>query len=475
MDLLADHKQFIKSKCQDSKPKYWKIAKQKTQRSVSEISEILANISVTGGRALMPYRYLGLVHTPHISAPALTNVGLEFLSGSSNRKQAILDLQMLKLWLANPINRKNVGLDIFPAAFVIELLIEIGHLSFLEYASIVAWVDETDTISSIADRIRAFRSATEVDQQSAYLICETASEVQDFRDNVSRLYNFLFAGSYFQEIAPPATGEKEPSITLALNKETSRRLLEKFEILKSNIAGDYQTWDVTLPPSSLWNLDEIGDIETGDSELTDVIIVADESDENLPEPSDIPPIEKISPREIHVVLSRNIPISRDVIHNENLENKPKVDYVKKAIDKLASGLRAEEVVVEYEKRKLIKLGKPELAQKVFHLSAITDSQSYDVKSYDAEGNELHIEVKGVSRLTRKVSIFLTANEARRAQTDPQYRLVLVFDYWKIEPLVYEAEELLEVLREILDPSSIVGANAIATPVSWEILFDVQTK
>ena len=475
MDFLAEHELFINGKCLDSKPRYWKIAKQKTQRTTVEISEILANISVAGGRAMMPYRYLGLVQTPHINAPELTNVGLEFLSGSEERKQSILDLQMLKLWLANPINKRNVGIDIFPAAFVIELLIEIGHLSFLEYASVVAWVDETDSITSIAEKIRGFRSAAEVDQQSAYLFCETVSEVKDFRDNVSRLYNFLFAGSYFKEIPATTTSEKEPGITLALNEEKSRRLLERFEKLKANINGDYQTWDVTLPPSSLWDLNQIGEIESGDSDFSDVTIIADESDDNLPEPSDVPPIEKISPREIHVVLSRNIPNSKKVTDNENIINKPKVDYIKKAIANLASGLRAEEVVVEYEKRRLIRAGKPELADKVFHLSAVTDSQSYDVKSFDAEGNELHIEVKGVSRLTRKVSIFLTANEARRAQTDSQYRLVLVFDYWKLEPLVYEAEELLEVLREILDPSSIHGANAIATPVSWEILFDVRTR
>lgn len=473
MTFLDEHRSFIDRKTFDGKPRYWKIAKQKSQRSTDEIAEILSSFTADDGRALMPYRYLGLVQTPKITSPELTEIGEEFLASDDARRQSILDLQMLKFWLSNPINPRNVGVDIFPAVYVLELLLETEYLTFLEYASIVAWTDSSDKVPEVAAMISDFRASGTAVKQAAFEYCKISSQVDEYSDNVSRLFHLLFAGSYFRELDAATDEIGDVSIALAVTNEVARIYLTKFEELQMISGNDYQEWDVSTPSIDLWDFAYFEKFHGVESQSIEEIIVAEDSDLEIPEETSIPPIEHISPREIQVVLSRSKTPTNT--NSSTRVNKPKVDFIKKAIANQASGLRAEEVVVRYEQQKLIKLGKPDLANKVHHLAAESDSQSYDVVSYDVHGNELHVEVKGISKLSRKVSIFFTANEVKRAQIDEHYRLILVFDYWKTEPLVYEAEELLELVKDTLDPSSIYADNATVTPVSWEIIFDVTSR
>lgn len=58
------------------------------------------------------------------------------------------------------------------------------------------------------------------------------------------------------------------------------------------------------------------------------------------------------------------------------------------------GKKGEDVVVEYEKTKLIMEGREDLADKVFATREIAgNSERFDVLSYDKDGNEKYIEVK----------------------------------------------------------------------------------
>ncbi|PHA06687.1 hypothetical protein COE65_25005 [Bacillus sp. AFS051223] len=73
----------------------------------------------------------------------------------------------------------------------------------------------------------------------------------------------------------------------------------------------------------------------------------------------------------------------------------KRNYAAEADAKGQIGNIAEELVLEYEKERLIKIGFAELAKKVVHKSVTDgDGLGYDILSYEADGTEKYIEVKG---------------------------------------------------------------------------------
>ncbi|PEV08683.1 hypothetical protein COE14_24625 [Bacillus thuringiensis] len=73
----------------------------------------------------------------------------------------------------------------------------------------------------------------------------------------------------------------------------------------------------------------------------------------------------------------------------------KRDYVAEADIKGRIGEAAEELVLKYEKEQLINRGFPELAEKVHRKSKTEgDGLGYDILSYETDGKEKYIEVKG---------------------------------------------------------------------------------
>lgn len=78
----------------------------------------------------------------------------------------------------------------------------------------------------------------------------------------------------------------------------------------------------------------------------------------------------------------------------------KIDYVKKTIRDMKIGLHGEALVVEYEKERLILLGREDLADKVKWISKESDGFGYDIESYDINENgkefSIKIEVKTTS-------------------------------------------------------------------------------
>ena len=68
-------------------------------------------------------------------------------------------------------------------------------------------------------------------------------------------------------------------------------------------------------------------------------------------------------------------------------------YKKNKVRKII-GDKGEIFVLEYEKNKLIKLGRDDLANQVEHVSEIQgDGTGYDIRSFDEAGDEIYIEVK----------------------------------------------------------------------------------
>lgn len=87
----------------------------------------------------------------------------------------------------------------------------------------------------------------------------------------------------------------------------------------------------------------------------------------------------------------------------------KIDYIAKAKRDLDTGITGENLIVMYEKEKLISCGLSDLVSKVVHVSTVSDSHGYDIESYDESGKKILIEVKTTTGDERE-PFFLSVNE-----------------------------------------------------------------
>lgn len=93
------------------------------------------------------------------------------------------------------------------------------------------------------------------------------------------------------------------------------------------------------------------------------------------------------------------------------------------------GLAGEKLVIENEKLRLIAAGKPELAEKVEHISlARGDGLGYDILSYTPSGDCIFIEVKTTTGSIDSV-FYISPNELNfSAKNAERYKLVRVYDF-----------------------------------------------
>jgi hypothetical protein len=103
------------------------------------------------------------------------------------------------------------------------------------------------------------------------------------------------------------------------------------------------------------------------------------------------------------VIFRDVPIMGNVNTSKVAGRKGrKTDHIKKAINDKNLGDRGELFVVKVEKKKLMLLGRSDLAEKVEHTSSkYGDGLGYDVKSYELDSlnrvKEIYIEVKTTTK------------------------------------------------------------------------------
>jgi len=88
----------------------------------------------------------------------------------------------------------------------------------------------------------------------------------------------------------------------------------------------------------------------------------------------------------------------------------KINYLEKEQSNKTLGLYGEELVIEYEKWNLIKLGKDNLANKIEWISKeIGDGAGFDILSKNLNGTDKYIEVK-TTRLGKETPFFFSSNE-----------------------------------------------------------------
>lgn len=120
------------------------------------------------------------------------------------------------------------------------------------------------------------------------------------------------------------------------------------------------------------------------------------------------------------------PEASKVAEHEPTYRPIKTNYLKKEQDNRSLGEQGEELVITYEKYRLVKEGKEALADKIEWVSKEKgDGMGFDVLSKNNNGTDRYIEVK-TTKLSKETPIYLTKTEvsfaALRKQNFYLYRV-----------------------------------------------------
>ena len=118
----------------------------------------------------------------------------------------------------------------------------------------------------------------------------------------------------------------------------------------------------------------------------------------------------------------------------------KTDYLKKAKTNAKNGLLGEELVMIYEKNRLLSLGRNDLAELIKWISKEDDGTGYDIISYDVDINnniiEKFIEVKTTEGSDTNVFYISTNELSVMEKLKKQYYIYRVFDLKTSHPKLY---------------------------------------
>lgn len=90
------------------------------------------------------------------------------------------------------------------------------------------------------------------------------------------------------------------------------------------------------------------------------------------------------------------------------------------------GKAGEDFIVSVERKELVRLGRPDLAQKV--TSVAEENRGYDVLSYESNGNEKWVEVK-TTNFAIDTAFYLTENELKTSSSHAErYHLYRIFEF-----------------------------------------------
>lgn len=142
--------------------------------------------------------------------------------------------------------------------------------------------------------------------------------------------------------------------------------------------------------------------------------------------------------------------------DETYGNSPiKVNYLEKEQNNVKLGMIGEEIVMEYERRNLIKLGKENLAEKVEWISQERgDGLGFDILSKYKNGKDKYIEVK-TTKLSKESPFFFTRNEMLFSLGHKSdYHLYRLFDMDKRPKMFVKQGDLKTICHSV--PMSFKG-------------------
>lgn len=137
----------------------------------------------------------------------------------------------------------------------------------------------------------------------------------------------------------------------------------------------------------------------------------------------------------------------------------KTDYIEKAKESARTGLVGEELVLHWEKNKLLSLGYDNLVEEIKWVSKQTDVYGYDIESFhvadSGEIEKIYIEVK--TTLSKyDTDFFVSSNEVEKSKKlNKNYWLYRVFDCDSYSPKMYKINGSIPENFEI-DPFSYIA-------------------
>ena len=91
------------------------------------------------------------------------------------------------------------------------------------------------------------------------------------------------------------------------------------------------------------------------------------------------------------------------------------------------GDKGELYIIEYERERLDKLNKTELADKIKHVSSINDSAGYDILSYNDDGSERFIEVK-TTKGPIGTDFYISPGELKFSKENNNFYIYRVYEF-----------------------------------------------
>ncbi len=121
------------------------------------------------------------------------------------------------------------------------------------------------------------------------------------------------------------------------------------------------------------------------------------------------------------------------------------------------GLAGELTALAFERERLARLDRPDLARRVEHVSRTRgDGLGYDILSFGDDGSEKYIEVK-TTRHAKETPFFATANEVRAsAHFGPQFSVYRLFKFAAARPGMYLLDGAMDSTC-VLTPSEFLAA------------------
>jgi hypothetical protein len=109
--------------------------------------------------------------------------------------------------------------------------------------------------------------------------------------------------------------------------------------------------------------------------------------------------------------------------------RPSIDYLEREARNSSLGLAGEQFVLNFERARLIHLGRQELAERVEHSSLTEgDGAGFDIRSYEAQGTDRFIEVK-TTAYGKQTPFFVSRNEVTMSQElDFRFHLYRLFEF-----------------------------------------------
>jgi len=178
-------------------------------------------------------------------------------------------------------------------------------------------------------------------------------------------------------------------------------------------------------------------------------------EKSLAQPEEIPSVDDILDRMVEFPNERKVREPTPKAYKAGSYQPKKYNYIAREANNVKLGLAGEKFIVNYEKARLIYIGKESLSERIDHVSQDDDTAGYDIHSYETNGADRFIEVK-TTRYARFTQFFVSPNELNTSKLlEKKYHLYRVFNF-KSDPRFFVCRGYLKD-NFLLEPSTFIAS------------------